>query len=114
MRTYVLMMPRPYRPLQELKYAIERGDLGMAVAMAKDFASEHERPINLDLALQLLPLVVAREPDAYDGWACRWLARWLTETRGVTIEQAAEIAGCLADLPSEPKGALEAIQRVAI
>jgi hypothetical protein len=86
------MNPRPYRPLQELEYAIERGDFGIAVAMATDYASEHQRPISLDLALQLLPLVVAREPDAYDGWACRWLARWLSETRGATIEQAAEIA----------------------
>jgi hypothetical protein len=81
----------------------------MAAAAAKDVAREYGRPISLQLALRLLALVAARRPDEYEPWACRWLARWLTETPGATIDQAADIAGALAELPAEPQ-ALAAIR----
>lgn len=32
-----------------------------------------------------------------------WFVRWLTETPKPTISTAAEVAGALEDLPSEPK-----------
>lgn len=103
MRTYVRMMGLgPYRPLRDLEHALERGQLKMAVAAAKDVSHEYGRPIGLDVALRFLPLVAAQQLDAYDGWACRWLARWLNETPGVTAEQAAEVAASLAGLPGEP------------
>jgi hypothetical protein len=73
----------PYRPLRDLERALERGQLKIAVAAAKDVSHERGRPIGLDLALRFLPLVAAQQLDAYDGWACRWLARWLNETPGV-------------------------------
>jgi hypothetical protein len=92
----------PHRPIRDLERAIERSDLGMAVAIAKDVGREHGRPIPLDLALRFLPLVVVQQLDSYDGWACRWLVRWLLENPGATIDQAAEVAGTLADLPTEP------------
>jgi hypothetical protein len=85
----------------------------MAIAVAKDISREHDRPIPLQLALKLLPLVATQQQHSYDLWACRWLARWLRETPEATIEQAAEIAGSLADLPSEPGGALAAIHSVS-
>ena len=44
----------------------------------------------------------------YDAWACRWLGRWLTQASNPSIEQAAEIAGMLTNMPSEPQ-ALDAI-----
>ena len=110
MRTCVRMGPGPHRPARELEQAVERGDLGMAVAVARDMSREHDRPIPLQLALKLLPLVATQQHDIYDVWACRWLARWLSETPGATIDQAAEIAGSLADLPSEPRESLEAIR----
>jgi hypothetical protein len=53
------------------------------------------------MALRMLALAATR-PD-YDRWACRWLARWLSE-RDPSIEQVAEVAATLADLPSEPAG----------
>jgi hypothetical protein len=93
----------PYRPVRDLEYAVDRGDLPMAIAVAKDFAREYGRPIPIGLALRLLPLVVAQRQEEYDRWACRWLARWLTETLGATIDQTAEIAGALAELPTEPQ-----------
>lgn len=44
----------------------------------------------------------AREPSGVRPWALRWLARWASEHKAATIEQAAEIAASLADLPAEP------------
>jgi hypothetical protein len=90
---------------------LERGDLEMAIALAKDVAREHGRPIHIALALRLVVLVAAQRHEEYDRWSRRWLVRWLTETLGATIEQAAEIAGALADLPEEPRS-LEAILEV--
>jgi hypothetical protein len=107
----MMMGAGPHRPVRELEGAIRRGDLQMASAIARDFARDRGRPIDLGLALELLPLVVARDFDAYDVWACRWLTRWLSETRGATIDRAAELAGALADLPSEPASALSALRR---
>jgi hypothetical protein len=104
------MAPRPFRPLQELADAIGRGDLTMAVAISKDISREHSRPVPLDRALALVALAATREPIAYDAWACRWLARWLTETPGATIDGAAEVAAALADLPTEPT-ALDSIEQ---
>jgi hypothetical protein len=99
----------PHRPIRDLERAIERSDLDMAVAIARDVGREQGQPIPLDLALGFLPLVVVQQLDSYDGWACRWLVRWLLENPGATIDQAAEIAGALAELPAEPS-ALETLR----
>jgi hypothetical protein len=100
----------PYRPARELERAIERGELDFALAYAKELARGHGRPLELGLALGLLPLIAAQQPDAYDAWALRWLARWIGECRRPTIEKAAELAACLARLPNEPGRALERIR----
>jgi len=92
----------PYRPLKDVERALERGDLRMAVAGARDCAHEYGHAIPLDIAVKFLPVVVAQTPDAYDGWALRWLARWSTESPKRTIERAAVLAAALADLGSEP------------
>lgn len=107
---FVMMGPGPHRPMRDLEGAIRRGDLEMAIAIARDFARDRGRPIALDLALELLPLVVVQDLDAYDAWACRWLARWLGEAQQATIEDAAALAGALADLPSEPTSALAVLR----
>ncbi|HUA75084.1 MAG TPA: hypothetical protein VL988_10050 [Solirubrobacteraceae bacterium] len=98
----------PYRPTRELEAAIERRELEIAIGIAKDIARER-RPIGLALALRLLALVAQQGAGDYDLWACRWLARWLSETPDTTIALAAEVAATLADLPSEPQG-IEAIR----
>ena len=79
----------------------------MSAALAKDAERAYGRPIQLELALKLVSLAAA-EPGTYDAWACRWLTRWLSESPGPTIEAAAELASCLAELPAEPQ-LLEAI-----
>jgi len=102
MRTYVRMGPRPWRPADELHGALERGELGFAITLATEVAQDRGRPIDLAMALAFLPLVAAQRFQEYDTWALRWLGRWISETSGATIEQAADIAGSLADLPTEP------------
>jgi hypothetical protein len=74
----------------------------MAIAYAKELARKRGRPVDLDLALGFLPLVAVQRIDEYDGWTLRWLGRWINEAPGSTIDQAAELAAALADLPSEP------------
>ncbi len=64
---------------------------------------ERGRPIELGTAARFLPLIATASPGEYDAYALRWLARWVSETGTATIEQAAEIAASLADLPVEPR-----------
>jgi hypothetical protein len=95
MRTYV----RPYTPRIELDRALKRGHLDHAILLAREVAEESRHPIPLDTALGFLPLVAAERSNQFDGWALRWLARWITETPGATIDRAAEIACSRADVP---------------
>jgi hypothetical protein len=101
----------PYRPVRELEGAIARGELDFALAHAKEVARDRRRPIDLELALSLLPLIANQQPDAYDAWALRWLMRWMRECERPTIATTAELAGSLAGLPAAPQPALEAIRR---
>lgn len=110
MRTYVRMSQAPYRPFRELEGAIERGELDFALAHAKELARERRRPLDLELALGLLPLIAIQQPGAYDAWALRWLVRWTRESRQPTIAAAAELAVGLAEIPEEPQAALVAIR----
>ncbi|MGO9488500.1 MAG: hypothetical protein ACLQBB_05675 [Solirubrobacteraceae bacterium] len=103
------MGPRPWRPAAELEQALERGELRYAVALAEEVRIERGAPIELATAVRFLPLIAAASPGEYDAYALRWLARWATETGTATIEQAAEVAASLADLPAEPT-MLEAIR----
>jgi hypothetical protein len=102
------MTPRPWNPKIELDGALQRGDLRYAMTLAEELRIEHGEPIKLETALRFLPLIARESPREFDAWALRWLARWANETPA-TIEQAAEIAAQLADLPAEPT-ALETIQ----
>jgi hypothetical protein len=106
------MGPRPWKPDAELDGALDRGDLRYAVSLAAEVAER--RPIDLGTALRFLPLVARESPKEFDAWALRWLARWASETPAATMEQAAEVAAALADLPSEPVTALDAIRRARI
>ena len=95
------MTARPWKPDVELDGALDRGDLPYAITLAAEVAEDRGRPIDLDTALRFLPLVAVREPEHYDAWALRWLARWIDEG-SATIDLAAEVAWSLADLPAEP------------
>jgi hypothetical protein len=97
------MGPRPWNPAGELEAALDRGDLRFAMSLAEELRVERGKPIPLEMAVRFLPLIARDSPSEYDSWALRWLARWAGEHREATIEQAAELAASLADLPSEPR-----------
>lgn len=99
------MGPRPWRPAAELEAALERGELRYAIALAEELRSERGKPVPLEIAVRFLPLIARESPREYDAYALRWLARWASETGTATIEQAAEMAASLADLPAEPQAA---------
>lgn len=101
MRTCVRMGPRPWRPRDELDGALERGELAFAITLAAEVCKDG-RQLDLATALRFLALAAAQRTSEYDRWALRWLKRWISETPAATIEQAAEIAASLADLPAEP------------
>jgi hypothetical protein len=96
------MGPRPWRPAAELESALERGDLRYALSLAEEVRVERGRPIDLRTATGFLELIAKQSPREFDAYALRWLVRWVGETPAATIEQAAELAGALADLPAEP------------
>jgi len=108
-RTYVRMGPRPWKPAAELDGALERGDLRFAVKLAEEVRIERGQSIDLATAARFLPLIARESPGEFDSWAIRWLARWIAETPAARIAQAAEVAGALADLPTEPSS-FEAIR----
>jgi hypothetical protein len=94
------MTPRPWKPELELNGAIKRGDLRYATILAEELRIESGRPIPLDQALGMVALAAAT--DDFEAWARRWLARWLTEAQP-TMDQAADVAAALAELPAEPQ-----------
>jgi hypothetical protein len=105
------MGPRPSRPVDELDDALDTGNLKYAVGLAEELRTEKGKPIPLSVALRFLPLIAQESPGELDAWSLRWLARWCAETPAPTIEQAAEVAACLADFASEPLVAFEALQQ---
>ena len=78
------MAARPWKPAVKLHGALQRGGLRFAVVLATEVAEDLGRPIDVDTALRFLRLVAAQQPERYDAWALRWLARWTTETNGAT------------------------------
>jgi hypothetical protein len=104
------MGPRPYNPRIELDGALDRGHLDHAIVLAREVSDDSRRPIPLDVALRFLSLVATERAEQYDGWALRWLVRWIAETPGATIDRAAELACSLADAHDEPL-ALDSIRR---
>jgi hypothetical protein len=106
------MTPRPYRPAAELEAALEREDLELAIALAREVAEDRHKPVELGVALRFLPLIAAQRPEAYDIWASRWMVRWLSEAHEATIDRAVDVAAALAALPLEPE-ALQTIVRLS-
>jgi hypothetical protein len=97
------MGPRPWKPAVELEGALERGDLRYAMKLANEVRIERGAPIPLEVASGFLPLIARESPREYDAWALRWLTRWINEAGAPTMEQAAEVAASLAELPTEPR-----------
>jgi hypothetical protein len=108
-------MSRPYRPLRELEAHLERGELATAIAVAKDYTNEVERPLRSGLAVRFLPLVASEKPDAFDGWGLRWLSRWCVEFDGrASIDDAVEIAAAVAEIPVDEEAGLDQIRAISL
>jgi hypothetical protein len=73
--------------------AIERGNLIAAEAAAREVGN-----LTLEEALRLLFLYAEKDPIKYDRAALRWLARYLTEGKGVSLLKAQLAAAALAEL----------------
>jgi hypothetical protein len=104
------MAPRPWNPRIELDGALQRGNLAHAISLAAEVAHDQRRPLDLATALGFLPVVAVQQPQQYDGWALRWLQRWIAESPRPTIGHAAEIACALADGAGD-RLALESLRR---
>jgi hypothetical protein len=70
-------------PRAIFKLAIERGNVTMAEATAREFA------LSLDEALQLVLLYAAYEPAKVERAALRWFRRYLGEGKGRDAVQSA-------------------------
>jgi hypothetical protein len=102
----------PWRPIKDLEVALKKGDLEMAIAVAKDIAREKGHTISLDLALRMLPLVIRERPEEYDRWALHWFERWLEGHGALTMSAVADVAVALAELPRDID-AFEVLRRAA-
>jgi hypothetical protein len=67
-------------PRANFKRAIERGNLVAAEAAARDLGQ-----LTLEEALRLLFLYAERDPVRYERTALRWLARYATEAKAVSL-----------------------------
>jgi hypothetical protein len=90
------------RRLDEVKCAIEHENLDEAITAARDFARQRGHPIPLKLAATFLPVIVRQSPSEYDSYALRFFGRWISEGKGRTIDEAADVAAALAELPENP------------
>jgi hypothetical protein len=79
-------------PRAIFKRAIERGNVTMAEATAREFA------LNLDEALRLVLLYAAYEPAKVERAALRWFARYLEEGKDVVLLRAQVALAVLSDL----------------
>jgi hypothetical protein len=73
--------------------AIERGNLVAAEASAREV-----RKLTLEEALRLLFLYAEKDPVRYERAAMRWLVRYLTEGKAVTLLSAHLALSALAEL----------------
>jgi hypothetical protein len=73
--------------------AIERGNLLVAEATAREIGN-----LTLEEALRLLFLYAEKEPVKYERAALRWLARYASEGKAVTLLKAQLALSALAEL----------------
>jgi hypothetical protein len=85
-------------PYAEFKRALERGNLWVAEAAARDLPQ-----VSLGDALRLVYLYAERESPKYEKAAMRWLERYLTES-SPSLREFANIVETLANR-AEPDAA---------
>jgi hypothetical protein len=83
----------PGHPLAIFRRAIERGNLTIAEATARELLR-----VSLADALELTILIARKDPRRHPRVAARWLLRYLEKVPETTIDEAALAASCLAAL----------------
>jgi hypothetical protein len=86
-------------PRTIFKRAIERGNVTMAEATAREFA------LNLGEALQLVLLYAAYEPAKVERAALRWFQRYLDEGKGVSLLRAQIALAAVSELRTDSDAA---------
>ena len=86
-------------PRAIFKRAIDRGNVTMAEATAREFA------LSLEEALRLVLLYAAYEPAKVERAALRWLQRYLDEGKGVSLFKAQLALSALTELRAEEREA---------
>jgi hypothetical protein len=79
-------------PRSIFKRAIERGNIVVAEATAREIG------LSLEEALQLVLLYAAYEPAKIERAALRWFARYLDEGKGISLLKAQLALSALAEL----------------
>jgi len=80
-------------PRAIFRRALERGNLLIAETTAREIGR-----MGLDERLELTALICLKQPERGRRVAAAWLHRWLEETPGTTIEDAAFVASLLSSL----------------
>jgi hypothetical protein len=80
-------------PRAIFKRAIERGNLVIAEATAREIGR-----LTLDEALLLVFLYAEKEPIKFERAALRWLARYVTEGKAVSLLKAQLALSALSEL----------------
>jgi len=88
-------------PRAIFKRAIERGNVLVAEATAREFA------LSLEEALQLVLLCAAYEPAKVERAALWWFRRYLDEGKGVSLLRAQIALAALTDLAEPHRGGEE-------
>jgi hypothetical protein len=77
----------------DFQRAVERGNVMRAEAAARQLGR-----LSLEHALRLLFLYAEKEPLKYDRAALRWLGRYVTEGKGVSLLKAQLAVAALSEL----------------
>ena len=91
----------------QFQRALERGSVIDAVSAAKAMGR-----LSLGDALALCVVLAERDPVQYPRAAARWVARFLEEAPGVSLEETQLVAAALAALPKAPKLALPVLREL--
>jgi hypothetical protein len=118
-RDVYVLLGSPLRPGEDKRitsqghpHAIFRRAIDAGNIVAAELAARELRGLSLADALDFTALVPLRDLGRSRRTATRWLQRWLDKTPGVTIDEAAMVAGCLAAL-GRAQRALAALRATA-
>jgi hypothetical protein len=81
----------------QFERALKRGDVHDAIAAGKQIGR-----LSLGNALALCVVLAERDPVRFHRASARWLARFVDEIEGVSLEEAQLVSAALAALPTAP------------